>query len=199
VSGATPPVGVAEGPDGVRRCSWANGAAEYRVYHDAEWGKPLHGERELFERLALESFQSGLSWITILRKRESFRAAFASFDPERVALFGADDEARLLADAGIVRNRAKISATIANARAVLALRDRYPGGLDVLIWSYAPDPAERRAPRSLAEIPATSVESTALAKALKAHGFAILGPTTMYAAMQACGLVNDHVLGCVAR
>jgi DNA-3-methyladenine glycosylase I len=195
-------VSVVEGPDGVRRCSWANGAAEYWVYHDTEWGKPLHGESELYERLALESFQSGLSWLTILRKRENFRAAFAGFDPERVAAFGADDEARLLADVGIVRNRAKIAATIANARAVVALRDRHPGGLDGLIWSYAPEQAgrpARPAPSALADIPATSVESVALAKALKAHGFRFLGPTTMYAAMQACGLVNDHVLGCPAR
>jgi len=190
---------VVQGPDGVSRCAWANGSADYRVYHDTEWGKPLHGESELYERLALESFQSGLSWITILRKRESFRAAFAGFDPERVARFGDEDQARLLADAGIVRNRAKIAATIANARAVLALRDRHPGGLDALIWSYAPDSAGRRAPRGLAEVPANSPESVALAKAMKVHGFVFLGPTTMYAAMQACGLVNDHVLGCVAR
>jgi DNA-3-methyladenine glycosylase I len=195
-------VSVVEGPDGVRRCSWANGAAEYRLYHDTEWGKPLHGETELFERLALESFQSGLSWITILRKRENFRTAFAGFDADRVASFGVEDEARLLSDAGIVRNRAKITATIANARAVLALRDRHPGGLDGLIWSYAPEQAgrpQRPAPAELADIPATSPESVALAKALKAHGFVFLGPTTMYAAMQACGLVNDHLAGCVAR
>jgi DNA-3-methyladenine glycosylase I len=191
--------GVEPGPDGVLRCSWANGAPEYHVYHDTEWGRPLHGESALFERLALESFQSGLAWITILRKRENFRAAFAGFDPEVVAGFGDDDHARLMADAGIVRNRAKITATIANARAVLALRHTFPGGLDALIWSYAPDPAAWPVPRSLADIPATSTESVALAKALRSHGFVFLGPTTMYAAMQACGLVNDHVEGCTAR
>jgi DNA-3-methyladenine glycosylase I len=190
---------VAAGPDGVLRCAWANGAPEYRTYHDEEWGRPLHGERELFERLALESFQSGLSWITILRKRENFRTAFSGFDPESVARFDQSDFDRLMADPGIVRNRAKITATIANARAVLALRDALPGGLDELIWSFAPEPAGRPAPGGFQEVPATSPESVALAKALKRHGFAFLGPTTMYAAMQACGLVNDHLSDCVSR
>jgi DNA-3-methyladenine glycosylase I len=190
---------VAVGPDGVLRCAWANGAPEYRVYHDEEWGRPLHGERELFERLALESFQSGLSWITILRKRENFRTAFSGFDPESVARFDQADFDRLMADPGIVRNRAKITATIANARAVLALRDAHRGGLDALIWSFAPEMAGRPAPTGFAQVPATSPESVALAKALKRHGFVFLGPTTMYAAMQACGLVNDHLADCVSR
>jgi DNA-3-methyladenine glycosylase I len=162
------------------------------TYHDHEWGVPLHGERELFERLTLEAFQSGLSWLTILRKREGFRSAFAGFDPQTVAAFGAQDRARLLADAGIVRNRRKVDAAIHNARAVLALRAE--GGLDALVWAHAPARHER--PASLRDLRATSPESVALTKALKARGFVFLGPTTLYAAMQACGLVDDHVVGC---
>jgi DNA-3-methyladenine glycosylase I len=154
----------------------------------------VHGEAALYERFSLEAFQSGLSWLTILRKREAFRAAFAGFDPDVVAAFGPDDVQRLLADAGIVRNRAKIEAAVANARATVALREAHPGGLDGFVWSFAPHRGRR--PASMAEVPATSPESVAMAKALKRHGFVFVGPTTAYAAMQACGLVDDHVEGC---
>jgi DNA-3-methyladenine glycosylase I len=191
--------GLARGEDGVVRCGWGASAPEYLAYHDTEWGRPVHGETALYERITLEAFQSGLSWLTILRKRPGFRTAFAGFDPDRVARFGPDDEERLLADVGIVRNRAKILAAITNARAVLDLRDRVDGGLDALIWSFAPDPAERPAPRTLGDVPAVTAESTALSKALKKRGFAFVGPTTAYATMQACGLVDDHLVGCHAR
>ncbi|MBX5443431.1 MAG: DNA-3-methyladenine glycosylase I, partial [Solirubrobacteraceae bacterium] len=177
------------GPDGRPRCRWATAAPDYLRYHDEEWGRPVRGDDALFERLCLEAFQSGLSWLTILRKREAFRRAFAGFRVEAVARFGDDDVARLLADAGIVRNRAKIEAAIRNARAALALRDTT---LTDLIWSFAPDPDARPAPRALADVPAATPESTALARELKRRGFAFVGPTTAYAAMQACGLVNDH-------
>jgi len=183
------------GDDGVARCAWAAGSEEYRRYHDEEWGRQVRGERGLFERFTLEAFQSGLSWLTILRKREGFRAAFDGFDPERVAAYGPADVDRLLADAAIVRNRAKIAAAIANARAVVSLREAYPGGLDALVWSFAPPPRRRR-PRGLGDVPASTPESAALAKSLKRHGFVFVGPTTAYAAMQACGLVDDHVEGC---
>jgi len=176
------------------RCAWAAGE-ELAAYHDEEWGRPVADERGLYEKLCLEAFQSGLSWLTILRKREGFRAAFAGFDPDAVAGFGARDVARLMADAGIVRNRAKIDAAIANARAVVALREAE--GLAALAWSFRPPP--RPAPRVLADIPPVTPESTALAKALKSRGFRFVGPTTAYALMQACGLVNDHVAGCVIR
>jgi DNA-3-methyladenine glycosylase I len=169
-------------------------APEYVAYHDTEWGRPVRGDQAIFERLVLEAFQSGLSWLTILRKRENFRAAFAGFDIAAVAAFGPDDEARLLADAGIVRNRAKISAAITNARAALEL----PGGLSDLFWSYAsaePLPP----PRALGDIPAQTAASKALAKELRARGFVFTGPVTAYAAMQACGLVNDHLADCFAR
>ena len=185
--------GLVVGADGLARCAWAGQSADYTGYHDQEWGRVVHGENPLFERLTLEAFQSGLAWITILRKRESFRRAFAGFDAATVAAFGPDDETRLLADASIVRNGAKIRAAVANARAVVALRDE--GGLDALIWSVAPDPAPRR-PASSAEVRATSPESVALAKALRRKGFSFVGPTTAYAMMQACGLVDDHVAGC---
>ncbi|GLY28532.1 DNA-3-methyladenine glycosylase I [Kineosporia sp. NBRC 101731] len=186
------------GDDGLKRCSWGTSSADYRAYHDEEWGRAVHGESRLFERVTLEAFQSGLAWITILRKRENFRAAFSAFDPEKVAAFGEDDVTRLMGDAGIVRNRAKITAAIRNARAVLEVRETVEGGLDALIWSFAPArPA--RAPRVPGDVMATTPESTALAKALKKHGFAFVGPTTAYAAMQACGLVNDHFAGCHAR
>jgi DNA-3-methyladenine glycosylase I len=168
----------------------------YAEYHDTEWGVPVRGERELFERVCLEAFQSGLAWITILRKRPAFRAAFAGFDPPEVARFGEDDVARLLADAGIVRNRAKIEASIANARAVLALWEDGTTLTD-LIWAHAP--AERvRLPRArvLSEVPARTEESRALARTLKARGFRFVGPTTAYATMQACGLVDDHLADC---
>jgi DNA-3-methyladenine glycosylase I len=169
----------------------------YRAYHDDEWGRPVSDERGLYERISLEAFQSGLAWITILRKRDNFRAAFAGFEPETVAAFGEDDVARLMADAGIVRNRLKVDATINNARAVLGLRDAGTS-LPELVWSHRPDP-ERGAPAGWGDVPALTPESTALAKALKREGFRFVGPTTAYAAMQACGLVNDHLAGCVAR
>jgi len=162
-------------------------------YHDTEWGRPVHGDVGLFERLSLEAFQSGLSWATILRKRPAFRAAFAGFDPHVVADFGSDDVDRLLADAGIVRNRAKIEATIANARAVVQL----DGGFDELVWSFALPGRPR--PRTLADVPAVTDESTALARTLKQRGFRFVGPTTAYALMQALGLVDDHLEGCVTE
>jgi DNA-3-methyladenine glycosylase I len=177
-------------PDSRVRCAWATSAPEYIAYHDDEWGRPLHGVTALFERLSLEAFQSGLSWLVILRKRESFRAAFAGFDPAAVAAFGPDDVARLLADAGIVRNRAKIEATVNNAARVVALDQP----LDELLWSFAP-PVHRR-PATLADVPATSPESTAMAKELKRRGLRFVGPTTCYALMQAAGMVDDHVAGC---
>jgi DNA-3-methyladenine glycosylase I len=178
------------------RC-FGDGDPLYERYHDEEWGFPVREERALYERISLEAFQSGLAWITILRKREGFRAAFAGFDPEVVARFGDDDVARLMADASIVRNRAKIEATIANARAVLELR---AAGLDLgeLLWSFAPERAPA-AVATLGETAATTAESRALAKALKGHGFRFVGPTTAYAAMQACGIVNDHIAGCPTR
>jgi DNA-3-methyladenine glycosylase I len=177
------------------RCWWAGSAPEYVRYHDEEWGKPEHSGRALYEKLCLEAFQSGLSWLTILRKREAFRAAFAGFDPATVAAYGDAEVARLMADAGIVRNRAKIEATIANARAVLEL----DVPLAELLWSFAPDPAARPAPAASADVPAVTSESTAMAKELKRRGFRFVGPTTAYALMQACGLVNDHLAGCRAR
>jgi DNA-3-methyladenine glycosylase I len=175
------------------RC-FGDGNPLYERYHDEEWGLPVRDERGLFERISLEAFQSGLAWITILRKREGFRRAFAGFDPELVAAFGQKDVARLLADVEIVRNRAKIEATITNARATLALRETETP-LHELIWAFAPPPRSRR-PTSWDEVPAQTAESKALAKALKAAGFRFVGPTTAYAAMQACGLVDDHLAGC---
>jgi DNA-3-methyladenine glycosylase I len=174
------------------RCGWATSTPDYVGYHDEEWGTPLHGDDALFERLCLEAFQSGLSWITILRKRPAFRSAFAGFSIDAVAAFGPEDEERLMADAGIVRNRAKIAAAVRNARAAREL----PGGLDALLWSYAPDRAARPRPATLADVPATSPESTAMARELKRRGFAFVGPTTAYALMQATGMVDDHVAGC---
>ena len=173
------------------RCWWGSSAPEYIRYHDDEWGRPVRDDRALFEKLSLESFQSGLSWLTILRKRENFRAAFAGFEIERVAAFGDEDVARLMADAGIVRNRAKIDATIANARAAAELD--LP--LSDVLWSFAPDARPR--PRTPADVPAVTRESTAMAKELKRRGFRFFGPTTAYALMQACGLVDDHIDGCV--
>ena len=190
--------GLVVGEDGRPRCAWAAATRDYRRYHDEEWGRPVRGERPLFERITLEGFQSGLSWLTILRKREAFRAAFAGFDAEAVARFCDADRERLLGDARIVRNRAKVDAAIANARAVVALRDVVEGGLDALVWSFAPPPG-RPAPASPADVPAVTRESTALATALKRHGLVFVGPTTAYAAMQACGLVDDHLAGCAAR
>jgi DNA-3-methyladenine glycosylase I len=186
--------GVVIGADGVARCPWGASAPDYLTYHDTEWGKPLHGDPALFERVSLEAFQSGLSWITILRKRPAFRAAFAGFDPARVAAFDEADVERLLGDAGIVRNRAKILATIDNAGAVLDL----DGSLDDLLWSFAPRPP-RPAPRGLGDVPAVTDESTAMARALKRRGFRFVGPTTAYALMQATGMVNDHLADCAFR
>jgi DNA-3-methyladenine glycosylase I len=185
------------GPDGRRRCRWAVSAPEYVAYHDEEWGQPVRDDRGLYEKLCLEAFQSGLSWLTILRKREAFRGAFAGFEIERVAQFGPRDVERLLGDAGIVRNRAKIEATIANARAAAELQAA-GDSLSDLVWSFAPS-GRRRAPRSYAELPAQTEESRALARELKRRGFRFVGPTTAYALMQACGLVNDHLAGCVVR
>lgn len=178
------------GSDGIARCSWGNSSPDYAAYHDTEWGVPLHGDEELYERLCLESFQSGLSWITILRKRESFRAAFSGFVPEKVATFGDDDIARLMNDASIVRNRAKILAAINNARAIASL----DVPLGDLLWSFAP--AKHQRPRTMADVPAITDESKAMSKALKKRGFVFLGPTTCYALMQATGMVDDHVRGC---
>jgi DNA-3-methyladenine glycosylase I len=181
------------GPDGRLRCPWGISPPEYAAYHDQEWGRPLRGDQAIYERLCLEAFQSGLSWLTILRKRENFRTAFAGFDPAAVAKFGHEDVQRLLADAGIVRNRAKISAAIANARAALDI----PGGLSDLVWKYAGEP--RPAPVTTADIPAQTPASKALSKELRQHGFVFTGPVTAYATMQACGVVNDHLAACYVR
>jgi DNA-3-methyladenine glycosylase I len=185
-----PDSGLLVGVDGLVRCGWSGTAAEYLRYHDDEWGRPLHGDDALFERLSLEAFQSGLAWITILRKREAFRRAFAGFRAADVAEFGPSDVERLLGDTGIVRNRAKIEATVRNARAALAV----DGGLSELLWSYAPE--RRPRPDTRAGVPATSPESTAMARDLKRRGFAFVGPTTAYALMQATGMVDDHLAGC---
>jgi DNA-3-methyladenine glycosylase I len=186
------------GPDGGLRCPWALGPAEYLAYHDDEWGRPVHDDSGLYERLTLEAFQSGLSWLTILRKRAGFRRAFAEFDPDVVARFSAADIERLMADPGIVRNRAKITAAVSNARAVLAIRRQDgEGALGRLVWSHQPD--SRPAPKTLADVPALTPESIALAKELKRRGFAFVGPTTAYATMQAAGVVDDHLADCIAR
>lgn len=185
--------GPLAGPDGRPRCPWAVSAEDYLAYHDDEWGRPVRGERELYERIVLEAFQAGLAWITILRKRESFRQAFAGFEPTLVAEYDAADVYRLLQDPGIVRNRAKIEAAIVNARAVLEL----DGALTELLWSFA-SPA-RPAPRTTGDVPAVTPESTAMAKALKARGFRFVGPTTAYALMQATGMVDDHLADCWVR
>jgi DNA-3-methyladenine glycosylase I len=185
------------GPDGRARCPWATGDV-YTANHDDEWGVPLHGDRALFEKLTLEGFQSGLSWIVVLRKRPAFRAAFADFEPRAVAAFGDQDVDRLLQDAGIIRNRQKIEAAIANARAVVALQEREgAGALDAMIWSFQPAAiAEHVRPADLSDVPATTSTSKALAKALKREGLRFVGPTTVYALMQSAGLVDDHVDGC---
>jgi DNA-3-methyladenine glycosylase I len=188
-------VSLIVGEDGAARCGWVGDDAEYRRYHDEEWGHPLHGDRELFEKLSLEGFQAGLSWITILRRRPTFRAAFRDFDIDTVAEFDDTDVERLLADAGIIRNRAKIEATISNARVTRQLIAEAPGELDRVIWSFAP-PSRTRRPAELSEIPAVTPEATALSAALKKLGYRFVGPTTMYALMQSAGLVDDHVAGC---
>lgn len=180
------------GPDARDRCAWVGDDVEYRRYHDEEWGVALHGDRALFEKMALEGFQAGLSWITILRKRPRFREVFAGFEPERVSEFGEDDVERLMADTGIIRNRAKIEATIGNARLVRTMAD---GELDALMWSFAPTGARPR-PASFSDVPAVTPESTALSKELRRRGFRFVGPTTMYALMQSAGMVDDHIAGC---
>lgn len=180
------------GDDGLTRCAWSGDDVEYRRYHDEEWGHPLRGDRELFEKISLEGFQSGLSWITILRRREAFRSAFLGFEPEAVARMADDDVVRLMSDAAIIRNKRKIEATITNARAVLALDEP----LSDIVWRFAPPPGARSRPRSWSDVPATTAESTALSAELKSRGFRFVGPTTMYALMQSGGLVDDHVVGC---
>jgi DNA-3-methyladenine glycosylase I len=177
----------------VLRCPWALGTPDYLAYHDQEWGVPVTDDRGIFERLSLEAFQSGLSWLTILRKRESFRAAFDGFRVETVAGYGAAEVARLLADHGIVRNRAKIEAAIGNARAALEL----PSGLAALVWGYADQARDGRAPaQTLDDLPAATAESKALSRELKRRGFTFVGPVTVYSTMQACGIVDDHLAGC---
>jgi DNA-3-methyladenine glycosylase I len=179
-----------------KRC-WATADPAYLAYHDEEWGRPVTDERRLLERFCLEGFQSGLSWLTILRKRENFRAAFAGFDPDRVARFGKRDVGRLLLDAGIVRHRGKIEAAIANAQGTLALREAGTPLVE-LVWDHRAKKV-RPAPKSLRDLPATTPESNALSKQLKRAGFRFVGPTTVYAAMQACGVVNDHIASCFVR
>jgi len=185
------------GADGRRRCRWGAAPADYLEYHDREWGRPVDDDVRIYEKLCLEGFQSGLSWLTILRKREAFRAAFAGFDPARVARFGARDVQRLLHDAAIVRHRGKIEAAVANARATLAVHDD-GRTLASLLWSYEAR-GRRHAPRSFGDLEAQTAGSKALARELKRYGFRFVGPTTAYAAMQSLGLVNDHLAGCAAR
>lgn len=191
--GPDPASGLVVGDDGLARPAWASTDPLLREYYDTEWGMPVRDETGVFERLSLEAFQSGLSWATILRKRPAFRAAFDGFDPDRVAHYDDGDVARLLGDAGIVRNRAKVLATVTNARATVALREHPDGDLAALVWSFRP--AETPRPRTQAEVPATSAESLALSRALKRHGFTFVGPTTMFALMEALGIVDTHVLG----
>ncbi|MEL4318885.1 DNA-3-methyladenine glycosylase I [Leifsonia sp. YIM 134122] len=186
------PPTVVVGDDGLARCSWGANDAEYRRYHDEEWGVPVHDEQRLFEKLCLEGFQAGLSWITILRKRPAFRAAFSDFDTEKVAAMGEPDIERLLQNAGIIRHRGKIQATIGNARATLALGE----SLSELMWGFAPDAAGRRRPQSWSDVPAVTAESTAMSKELRRRGYRFVGPTTMYALMQSTGMVDDHIAGC---
>ena len=183
--------GLVVGPDGRARCFWGGSTPDYVGYHDSEWGRPVRGDDALFERMSLEAFQSGLSWITILRKRPAFRAAFDGFSIGKVAAFGEADATRLMADVGIVRNRMKVDATLHNARVAADL----PDGLSALLWSFAPSPRPPR-PATRADVPATTPESIALAKTLKKTGFKFVGPTTAYALMQATGMVDDHLAGC---
>ena len=189
---------VGPGPDGRMRCWWALGDPENLEYHDREWGRPLEGDVALFELLTLEAFQSGLSWLTVLRKRDSFRRAFDGFEIERVAVYGAREVNRLLGDASIIRNRAKIEATIKNAKAARRLTEE-GDSLTELLWSFAPDPERQSTPASGADLQATTAESTEMARELKRRGFAFVGPTTAYSLMQAAGLVNDHLAGCEFR
>jgi DNA-3-methyladenine glycosylase I len=183
---------VITGEDGVARCSWSANDAEYRRYHDEEWGRPQHEERALFEKVCLEGFQAGLSWITILRRRPAFREVFHGFDVKRVAAMGEPEVEQLLLDARIIRHRGKIQATISNARAVLALEEP----LAELMWSFAPPAGQRPRPTEWGQIPAVTAESTALSTELRSRGFRFVGPTTMYALMQATGMVDDHFVGC---
>jgi DNA-3-methyladenine glycosylase I len=183
------------GPDGHGRCGWVGDDELYRKYHDEEWGSPLRGDRKLFEKIMLEAFQAGLSWITILRRREGLRDAFDQFDPAEIANYTDADMARLLDDPRIIRNRLKVSAAIMNAQATLVLTRETPGALDALLWQFAPPPRSQRW-ASLADVPAVTAESTAMSTALKSHGFRFVGPTTMYALMQSAGMVDDHIEGC---
>jgi DNA-3-methyladenine glycosylase I len=194
------PDGLIAGPDGRARCSWPGSDLFYLAYHDQEWGRPVADDRRIFEKLCLEGFQSGLSWLTILRKRENFRAAFAGFDFEKVARFGNSEVERCLADAGIVRHRGKIESVINNARRALELRDE-AGSLAGFVWRYEPSPASRpaRLDRATLMAMAKTEESTALSKALRKRGWSFVGPTTVYAFMQGVGLVNDHIEGCMCR
>jgi DNA-3-methyladenine glycosylase I len=192
---------VVRGEDGLKRCGWSTSVPDYIAYHDDEWGRPVTDDVRMYEKICLEGFQSGLSWLTILRKREAFRRAFAGFDPEKVASFGPRDVERLLGDAGIVRHRGKIEATIANARATLDVQERY-GSLATLVWSFEPPRrgrTSRPAPRHFGDLPPATSDSKALSKELLRLGYRFVGPTTMYAAMQALGLTNDHLVGCYAR
>jgi DNA-3-methyladenine glycosylase I len=183
------------GDDGKARCRWVGTDAEYIRYHDEEWGWPLHGDQRLYEKLSLEGFQAGLSWITILRRRPTFRQVFHDFDPARVASMGDDEIEAAMHNEGIIRNRAKVLATIKNAALVVELTREGPGALDELMWSFAPKPRAQR-PSSMAEIPAVTDESLAMSKTLRKLGFGFVGPTTMYALMQSSGMVDDHVAGC---
>jgi DNA-3-methyladenine glycosylase I len=190
--------GAVRGGDGRLRCPWAAGTADYQAYHDDEWGRPVADDVRLYEKLCLEGFQSGLSWLTILRKREGFRQAFAGFEPEKVAAFDDADVTRLLGDAGVIRHRGKIEATIANARATLAVQAER-GSLANLVWEFEPGRRGRAAPVRLGDLAPQTAESAALSKALRRYGFRFVGPTTAYAAMQSLGLVNDHLKGCHRR
>jgi DNA-3-methyladenine glycosylase I len=184
------------GEDGIARCRWGASTPEYQAYHDNEWGLPVGDDNRVFEKLCLEGFQAGLSWLTILRKREGFRRAFASFDPRVVFRFDDADIARLLADPGIIRHRGKIVATIANAQSTMQLREQGIS-LAALVWGH--EPAARPAPKTLSDLPASTPESKALSAQLRRHGFRFVGQTTAYAAMQSLGLVNDHLEGCHSR
>jgi len=193
--------GLVTHTDGKRRCSWCVSDPLYVKYHDTQWGRPVVTDNQLYEKICLEGFQSGLSWLTILRKRESFRRAFHNFDPLLVSKFTQRDVTRLLKDETIIRHRGKIEATIQNAKATLEVQSQY-GSLTNFVWSFRLVPKEitsHNAPKSMADIVASTPESEALSKALKAHGFKFVGPTTMYAAMQSLGLVNDHIVGCHLR
>ena len=191
-------ISVVGGDDGLARCGWCTSAPDYVAYHDDEWGRPVVDDVRLYEKICLEGFQSGLSWLTILRKREGFRRAFAGFDPEVVSGYGPADVERLMADAGIVRHRGKIEATIANAGATLLAQERH-GSLAAVVWSFEPPRGGRPVPEKLGDLASVTAESTALSKALRKLGFRFVGPTTAYAAMESLGVVNDHLAGCHVR